>query len=367
MITGESSKLSSSVISIPLANLASADGSVTASLGIGVSVEAVPNLGKLGLFDHHVAEKIAKKIFEPNGPTLTSQWMDATGPFRDLYPRGVQLGWHRVFHGHFITDAVTVLKDSRLSCVDFLRHLATDIVTKNGIPILPASVIRPIADTLGISVSQVSKWASINILDAGASILAVGHAGGEVVDILMGTAQWSTGYAINTFGGGACEGASGIASQNPILVGTGAADIICGAVTACDYYSQPFICGVPVMDILQTSSISMSIASILSVAELFNHNTTSVEKVKNVSEKILSSGVISALSVISLPVSVTTAFGMSGIKLAIKQAEDTDNYISSMPIMGKFAKRVDSMIIDRYIGRENFNNIKARKGKKHDQ
>ena len=65
MITGESSKLSSSVISIPLANLASADGSVTASLGIGVSVEAVPNLGKLGLFDHHVAEKIAKALNVP--------------------------------------------------------------------------------------------------------------------------------------------------------------------------------------------------------------------------------------------------------------------------------------------------------------
>lgn len=356
------SSAASTTVTIPLANFADATNTVLGAVGIGVPISAAPHLEKLGLFSHSAAEKVAKVLLEPNGPTITSRWMDAVGEFSELYPKGVKLGYHRALHGHhFVTDFFRTLSDKNLSCVDFFKHLGTDIVTKNGLPLLPASTIQSISDVLGISVSKIAPWVSFNILDCASSILAVGHAGSNVIDIISGTAQWSAGYALNTFGMGAVEIVSGYYSCNPILMASGCADVVCGTVTACDYYSQPFFCGVPVADILQSTLVGTSIATLLTGIELYINRKkyTPTEKVKYLSERIATSGLLSALSVISAPLSITAAAGFMGYKLAKVCAQGQQSYIESIPLTDNFVRSIDAMVLNKYPNRTSLKQVRS--------
>jgi len=194
--------------------------------------------------------------------------MDATGPFKSLYPEGVSVGWHRMQGHHFVTDGIRAFENSNLSAIDFYNHLATDVVTKNGLPILPESFVRSLASTLEVTPTQIMPWVSMNILDIGASMFAVTHTASNVTSIVYGTTKWGLGYAANTFGVGTLEVATGIATHNPIIIGSGAVDIACGSVTAYNYYTQPFFCGVPVGDILSSSLVGASFATVLAGVEV---------------------------------------------------------------------------------------------------
>lgn len=341
----------SSIITLPLATFADETKSVIGSIGIGVPDSVIPHLGKLGLFSHSAAEKVAKALLEPNGPTVTSRWMDAVGEYSDLFPKGIQVGHHRALHGHhFITDFFRTLSDKDLSCIDFIRHLGTDIVTKNGLPLLPASTIQSISDVLGISVSKIAPWVSFNLLDCFSSIMAIGHAGSNVVDIIAGTAEWSTGYALNAFGVGSLELISGYYTCNPILMASGATDVACGAVTACEYYTQPFFCGVPLEDILQSSTIGASVSLLLTGIELVINRKryTPTEKIKTLSSRIAMSGLLSGLSVISAPLAITAAAGFAGFKLAKASTKRDEAYLKAIPLTGNFSKKIDDMILSKY-------------------
>ncbi len=379
MFEGCLTRIHSGMATIPLVQMADSAQNITMSVGVGVPIHEIPRLGgenmiKDNLFDFKKVERFAKSILEPNGPTLTGQWMDAVGPFKHLYPQGIAKGCHRTMHGHFIGDALTVMKDPRLSCVDFFRHLGTDIVTKNGLPILPSCISEKIVTLLNLydpalnmTLTKLSPWVNLNILDAGASILAVGHAGSSVIDIITGSAEWGAGYAINTFGVGACDIATGVATQNPILIGAGAVDIVCGTVTAYDYYSQPFLCGVPVVNILQSSTLGACVAALLTGIELYTQRgkISSWESVKTLAKRITQGGLMSALSVISAPVAITTAIGISGAKLAVQQVNDLETSIRAMPLTGAFARHVNDHLVDIYIGREEYEAVKKKLEKYH--
>ncbi len=194
--------------------------------------------------------------------------MDATGAFKSIYPQNISVGWHRIQGHHFITDGIRTFDNPNLSTIDFYKHLATDVVTKNGLPLLPESFIRNLASIIGVSPTQIMPWVSMNILDIGASVLAATHFASNVTSIIYGNAEWGLGYAINTFGIGALEVTSGISSTNPILIASGAVDIACGTVTAYDYYTQPFFCGVPVNDLLTSSLIGIGFATIIAGLEV---------------------------------------------------------------------------------------------------
>lgn len=374
MFEGCLTRIHSGMVTIPLAQMADDAQNITMAVGVGVPIYEIPRLGgenmiKDHLFDFKKVEQFAKSILEPHGPTLTGQWMDAVGPFKHLYPQGIAKGWHRTMHGHFIGDVLTVMKDPRLSCVDFFAHLGTDVVTKNGLPILPSSISEKIVallntyyPSLGMTATKLSFWVNLNILDAAASILAVAHAASSVIDVVTGSAQWGAGYAINTFGVGACEIASGVASKNPILVGSGCVDIVCGTATAYDYYSQPFLCGVPVVDILQSSTLGACVATLLTGIELYTQRgkISSWESVKTLAKRITQGGLMSALSVISAPVAITTAIGISGAKLAVQQVNDLETSIRAMPLTGAFARHVNDYVIDAYIGRDKYKSMEKK-------
>lgn len=350
------SKIGTSTISIPISMLRDSTGQIVSSVGIGIPATSAAHLAKIGLFDHSVAERIAKSIFESSGQTFTGRWMDASGPFKHLYPEGVQVGWHRIHGHHFITDAISTFKNPSLSVVDFHRHLATDVVTVNGLPLLPESAIRCLADILNVSVNKIMPWVSMNILDIGASIFAVGHAGSNIISVFNGSAQWGVGYALDTFGIGTAEIASGFASSNPLLIAAGSADVACGSVTAYNYYSQSFFCGVPVSELLQSSVIGASIATILASIEIYCKRDcySHKQKFSILAERITTGGILSCLSAIAVPLSVTTTFGIFGCKLAVKSANDTNRYIEAIPTQGQLASLVDEYFVQKYVGHERF-------------
>jgi len=347
------SKFGTSTISIPISALQDNTGNLVSTIGVGVPASSVPHLTKVG-FSHNLVENISKSIFESSGKTLTGHWMDATGAFKSIYPKGISVGWHRIQGHHFITDAIRAFKNPNLSVVDFYKHLATDVVTKNGLPLLPESVVRNIASVLGVTPTQIMPWVSMNILDIGASVLAVSHSVSNVTSIIYGNAEWGFGYALDTFGIGALEIVSGFSSSNPILIASGSVDIACGGVTAYDYYTQPFFCGVPVNDILTSSMVGISFATIIAGAELlFTKNSSAAKnKIPFLAERIGTAGLLSGLSVIAVPLSITTSFGIMGYKLAKTSSNDTNEYIKAIPITGKISEEIDEYIVMYHIGQE---------------
>ncbi|MEL6552960.1 MAG: hypothetical protein AAFQ63_05775 [Cyanobacteria bacterium J06621_11] len=131
------SNFGSATINIPLALLVDSSHTVLSTIGVAIPAVSAPHLASIGLFNHKVAEQVSKSILESAGKTLTGHWMDCTGPYQSLYPKGVSVGWHRIRHHHFLTDAIKAVQSPELNVIDFYKHLETDIVTKNGIPILP--------------------------------------------------------------------------------------------------------------------------------------------------------------------------------------------------------------------------------------
>jgi|GEM_PF-3006268 len=258
------SEIGSATINIPIAYLANPSLSLYSTVGLSIPAVSTSHLAQIGLFDHKVAEQISKRLFEHAGQTFTGQWMDA-----GLRMSGVSSPWHRMYRHYFITDAIKVFRDPNLSVIDFYKHLATDVVTKNGLPILPEETIRGLANLLGITPTKIMPWVSFNILDIGASFAAISHTSSNVISVIGGSAKWNLEYGINTFGAGAAKIASGYCMKNPIVIGAGAVDIACGTTTAYNYYTQPFICGVPVSEILNHAALGASFGSIIALAEVF--------------------------------------------------------------------------------------------------
>jgi len=348
------SKLGSATINLPLAQLAGPGYSIFATVGVTIPAASVSQLAGIGLFNHAAAERITKSLLETTGKTLTGHWMDATGPFQSQYPQNVAVGLHRIHGHHFLTDAIKVYDDPNLNLLDFAKHLGTDVVTKNGLPLLPEEAVRSLASLLGTTPSKIMPWVSMNLLDMGASVFAVADSGANVLSVVHGTAEWGVGYALDTFGGGAVKIAAGIQSTNPILLGSGAVDVACGAVTGYEYYTQPFFCGTPVVDILQSASIGAGVGAILAIAEIaFSKKPTkALDKLKLLTERVSTSTLLSGMSAISMPLSVTTSFGLIGFKLAKSAAESTNQAVRAVPIKAGLAHEIDRIIAETHIGTE---------------
>ncbi|PZO53320.1 MAG: hypothetical protein DCF15_12845 [Phormidesmis priestleyi] len=345
------SNFGSATINIPLALLVDSSHTVFSTIGVAIPAVSAPHLASIGLFNHKAAEQVSKSIFESAGKTLTGHWIDCTGPYQSLYPQDVSVGWHRIRNHHFLTDALKVFQNPDLSVVDFYKHLGTDIVTKNGLPILPEECVRNLASLLGTTPTKIAPWISFNVLDTGASILAVSHTGSNIVSVMSGTAQWGVGYATNTFGVGVLKIAAGMPTHNPILIGCGAADIACGAVTAHQYYSQPFFCGVPVAEILQSATIGASLGAVLGLAEvLFSKEPkTNITKLQLLGQRISTSTLLSSMSAISVPLGITTSFALTGFSLAKHASDSVNQSVKAIPIKAGLAHEIDQFIANKYV------------------
>ena len=335
--------------SITIASFASNASSVfDGALGCFVPASAVFHAGarRGGLYPYSTLERIAKSVFELKGQTTTGRWMDAL----ENCPPGIFRGHHRAYHGHhFIADGIKAISNPRLSIVDFGGHLATDIVTKQGLPIMPPAAIQDIASALGVQTTQVIPWVSLNIFDLAASALVVQDTVSNISSVIAGSAHWSTGYGVRTIAGGGAKIAAGLGTENPFFVACGAADVMCGFKTAVDYYSQPFVFGVPVSEIVSNLGFGAIIGAAAGTLETLvcERDASFSEHAEKIISRSAESSFLAGLSVISAPLSITVSFALSGIRLARSTAVSSNQHIEAMPIASQFANTLDWKMIRR--------------------
>jgi hypothetical protein len=348
------------MVSIPLANIPTSAGHL--SVGFSVPGTAIPWLDHIGLYDSKTVEKIAKAVFEGADKTLTGHWMDGTGHFRHLYPGGIPVGDHRAYHGHhFITDAWKCLKSPDLSVLDFYRHLATDIPTPAGLPLLQASLVESIASTLNVSQHTIVQWTSFNLLDVGGGVLAIWDSAGTLKAVLSGTNTWSAKYAMKTLGGGSAKVASGLYTQSPVIVGSGVIDVGCGIHTAVKHVRTPKICGVPIDAVLRaglTGAVLGGLFSAISIA-IGSDNPELIPTVGRVCSESAKGFAQAAATSIAVPLGVSVGLGLVGAELAIAAANSTNQTVKAMPIAGRWSTAVDQLLLALQLSRRDRSRINA--------
>ncbi len=335
---------SGSLASFSLGAFNSAEAGLSGVIGVSVPAAALGYEGAREFLPYRSMERLAKSILELDGQTTTGRWMDAL----EHCPSDIFRGHHRAYHGHhFITDGIKVLQHPELSFADFVAHLGTDVVTKAGLPVLPASSIKWIADTFGVPMQQVVPWVSFNIADIGMSAIAIYDTTQNIASILNGSSTWSIQYGLETLGFGLSKVYHGFNTANPVLVVAGGADVICGVKTAVDYYSQPFFLGAPMGDILRGAGFGALLGSVCGVIEVLaqGRDAPIAERMKLIAGRAGESAFISALQVVSVTASASVSCGLVGVRLGRMLAEDTNRYIELMPIEGRVASILDRAII----------------------
>lgn len=255
----------------------------------------------------------------PTNPT--DHWMDRV--------RGAVRGqYHRWQNHHFLTDGWTVAQTEGLDLVDFYKHLGCDLITKTGIPMLPASVIEIIHETTGLSLAVLKRWTHLNILDLTAGVLS--NVGGIslIIHSAKGHLPWSAWTFLLTFGVGTVDIAAGISSNNPLLVAAGIEHYAAGTISAWRYYSQPFLWGVPLNQVMRMTAWGAAFSggfALLSIAA--NWNKMSIqEKISLFTENVVVGGMLSFAAAFSPWISIPLSCAYSGFKLVEEMcAEDRQN------------------------------------------
>lgn len=258
----------------------------------------------------------------------TEHWMDAVG--RDQF-------FHRWKGHHVFSDGWTVLKDHNKSVPDFLTGLSKDVITIHGIPLLPDSAVTFLSDTLGVPVHDIMPWVLKNAFDLTIGVLAVGEAGYDVFLAFTGQMEWGLRTAFFTFGTGTAEVALGVGTKNPLLVMAGIGEYGAGIKCAWEYYTQPFLFGVPLSELLSgmgVGAVAGLTCSVVTMAFTWSKTTPSQKLLAAVRSTSIGAvlGFLSAISPwVSVPVGVGWSMGSLAVKLASQQNLATDLYRLSSP------------------------------------
>ncbi|MBF0313347.1 MAG: hypothetical protein HQK52_08020 [Oligoflexia bacterium] len=262
----------------------------------------------------------------------TDKWMDA---YRGYY--------HRQVNHHFISDATTVFSKSKLSMVDFFKHIGLDVITVQGIPIIPNTTINLLSKFIGVNASKILPWAHLNIFDIAVGVVSVTNGGFDLFFALTGQLPWGMQTAIFTLGAGTLEIIGGVATENPLLLAAGALEVSSGVVSAWDYYTQPFLFGIPLSDLLDGligGAVAGTVVSSLAIAFKWNSTTTS-QKVATIGKSVGISSLIGFLSAIScwasVPVGLAYTMGNIAYSLGDKSNQLCKDYPQTSPHAFSFA------------------------------
>ena len=138
---------------------------------------------------------------------------------------------HRWVHGHdLIMDIAGQFFRHPVHAVKQAGHiLLTDFPTKAGIPIpgFSQSGLGSLLVDMGIP----KGYLSLNMMDAGIGLLAIGEGSGNLISAMSGNVPMDAWTAFDTFGEGGIELALGYSTQNPLLIGAGIENILAGCVS----------------------------------------------------------------------------------------------------------------------------------------
>ena len=165
----------------------------------------------------------------PQSPTGT--WMDA-------YRGGQFHRWMRHnpvdFFRAWLDDTTGTLKIS-----EYLKHIPLDVITTNGLPILPEAIHLKLID-LGVPKSVIFAWTHLNVFDFTVGALSTADGAHSLVLALMGHLPWEgMKSVIFTEGVGAVEIWTGIEFANPFLVSGGVMHCASGVISAWKHWHMP--------------------------------------------------------------------------------------------------------------------------------
>ena len=138
---------------------------------------------------------------------------------------------HRWVHGHdLIMDIIGQFFRRPVHAVKQAGHiLLTDFPTKAGIPIPGFS--QSGLGSLLVDIGIPKGYLSLNMMDAGIGLLAVGEGSGDLISAMSGDVPMDAWTAFDTFGEGGIELVLGYSTQNPLLIGAGIENILAGCVS----------------------------------------------------------------------------------------------------------------------------------------
>lgn len=148
--------------------------------------------------------------------------------------------WHRWKGGHdLIMDIFPEFFRDPVQAIRQAGHiLLTDFPTKDGIPIpgCSRSGLGMLFDNFtnnigGVIHINAREWLSLNIMDAGIGLLAIGEGSSDLISTMSGNVPMDAWTAFDTFGEGGIELALGYSTQNPLLIGAGIENILAGCVS----------------------------------------------------------------------------------------------------------------------------------------
>lgn len=144
---------------------------------------------------------------------------------------------HRFMAGHdLLLDVVPrFFSDPRGALHQAGHILLTDFLTRAGIPI-PGFSHGGLGQYL-VDCGIRKGWMSLNIMDAGVGLLAIGEGSPDLMAALSGDLPMSAWTFFDTFAQGSAEVAVGIHLQNPLLLGGGIENVTAGVVSAWNTYT----------------------------------------------------------------------------------------------------------------------------------
>ncbi len=148
--------------------------------------------------------------------------------------------WHRWKGGHdLIMDIFPEFFRDPVQAIRQAGHiLLTDFPTKDGIPIpgCSRSGLGMLFDNFtnnigGVIHINAREWLSLNMMDAGIGLLAIGEGSCDLISAMSGNVPMDAWTAFDTFGEGGIELVLGYSTQNPLLIGAGIENILAGCVS----------------------------------------------------------------------------------------------------------------------------------------
>lgn len=208
---------------------------------------------------------------------------------------------HRWKEGHDLIMDVTLdtIPNHGLNVAyEQAKHIIlTDFPTKAGIPI-PAfsqSGLGQYLFELGIP----RGFMSVNLLDTGIGILALADSSINIIQAISGNLEWGTLTAFNTFGVGLFEISVGISTENPLLILSGATNIVAGTKSFYDYSTTPYIFGIPIDTLLMSFGSGFVVGGL--IAFLINNNLPLTVRLRQSLIDASKSGTLSTLMAINTP------------------------------------------------------------------
>lgn len=287
--------------------------------------------------------------------TPTDRWMDVV----DGAVRGPN---HRYLHHHPVDFANAWLEQGPkgdLAIADYLRHGFLDSITVKGIPLVPEAVHAKLV-ALGIPPNALFEWTHLNLFDVTVGTLSVVGGGTHFILAITGVLPWQgTETVLITFGLGALQIVSGVATHNPFLVAGGVLDCAAGAAS---YWHHLHIPDASLIERIAPGLLGGAVAgSLITATRLFLSwgSSTPLQRTAIASESMGLSVFMGTLSAISPWLSLPLAIAYTTGKFAFRIARDCDNIWAENPLTSQLTPLLCRAALSRACGADAVDSFEA--------